>query len=164
MSFRVLSLGRKIVPRNIPCNHTQRVTPSHFMSCLVACLKNLTQVCVACTGQVMPIWVHNTSLIALQVVSVETPHGGGTDVACVRLTADTEVAVSPKPRRRRRLPEGEENEQPPCPLPPYLYPIRIGDYRRICSYIHYRALRALSAPPMFASSARICCSARTCCG
>lgn len=71
---------------------------------------------MACIGQVIPIWVHNTSLITLQVVSVETPRGGGgdggTDVACVRLTADTEVAVSPKPRRRRRLPEGKESEQP----------------------------------------------------
>eukprot|EP00903_Cladosiphon_okamuranus_P011980 g11251.t1 len=73
----------------------------------------LTQVCVAYTGQVMPIWVHNTSLIALHVVSVETPGGGGgggggaVGAPCVRLTADTEVAVTPKPRQRRRMREGE---------------------------------------------------------
>ncbi|CAN0135334.1 unnamed protein product [Ectocarpus sp. 8 AP-2014] len=70
----------------------------------------LTQVCVAYTGQVMPIWVHNTSLISLQVVSVETP-GGAPAAGCVRLTADTEVAVSPKPRHRRRSREGEPRRQ-----------------------------------------------------
>jgi len=73
------------------------------------------QVCVAYPGQVMPIWVHNTSLIALRVVSAETFGGAGgggaaAGAACVRLTAQTEVAVSPKPRRRRRLPGGEASE------------------------------------------------------
>ena len=74
------------------------------------------QVCVAYTGQVMPIWVHSTSLIALQVLSVETPGGSAAAAAaaaaCVRLTADTEVAVTPKPRQRRRLREGERSELP----------------------------------------------------
>ncbi|CAN0562252.1 unnamed protein product, partial [Laminaria digitata] len=58
------------------------------------------QVCVAYPGQVMPIWVHNTSLIALKVVSTESP--GNTPAACVRLTAETEVVVSPKLRQRRK--------------------------------------------------------------
>ncbi|CAN0077559.1 unnamed protein product, partial [Hapterophycus canaliculatus] len=71
----------------------------------------LTQVCVACPGQVMPIWVHSTSLIALQVVSAEALDGGA--AACVRLTAQTEVAVAPKPRHRRRSREGEEGENHP---------------------------------------------------
>ncbi|CAM9343475.1 unnamed protein product [Scytosiphon promiscuus] len=70
----------------------------------------LTQVCVASPGQVMPIWVHDTSLIALQVVSAEAL-GGGAAATCVRLTAETEVAVAPKPRRRRRSREGEERER-----------------------------------------------------
>lgn len=85
----------------------------HFFLFFFLCVVQ-KQVCVAYTGQVMPIWVHNTSLIALQVVSVETPGGGGNAAAattgCVRLTADTEVAVAPKPRQRRRLQEGERSE------------------------------------------------------
>lgn len=67
---------------------------------------------MACPGQIMPIWVHSTSLIALQVVSAETLDGGAAAVACVRLTAETEVAVAPKPRRRRRLRQGEGGEIP----------------------------------------------------
>ena len=97
------------------------------------------QVCVAYTGQVLPIWVHKTSLIALRVVSVEAPgytssggdgpvsagvgQGGGSGpTGCVRLTADTEVAVLPKPRRPRRRRSGEGEGDGECESPPALSP------------------------------------------
>lgn len=89
---------------------------SRRRTALSVCRCCTQQVCVACPGQIMPIWVHSTSLIALRVVSVEVLGGGAAAAACVRLTAETEVAVAPKPRRRRRSREGEESEEMSVPV------------------------------------------------
>lgn len=87
----------------------------------VACMMRM-QVCVAYTDQVLPLWVHDSSLIAMRVVSVDAPGGvptnekgrsaGSSSATCVRLTAETEVAITPKPRTQRTS-EGSRSEFPP---------------------------------------------------
>ncbi|CAM9901595.1 unnamed protein product, partial [Discosporangium mesarthrocarpum] len=63
----------------------------------------LNQVSVVYPGQIIPIWVHRSSLISLKVTTTFAPGfgaGPGASPLCVRLTANTEVSVSPKPRQR----------------------------------------------------------------
>jgi Peroxisome biogenesis factor 1, N-terminal len=72
--------------------------------CLITCA---LQVCVVYPDQLIPIWVHRTTLITLRVLHCsssssagDAPEGAPADSAPHRLTARAEVVVSPKPRPR----------------------------------------------------------------
>eukprot|EP00026_Physarum_polycephalum_P000498 Phypoly_transcript_00499.p1 GENE.Phypoly_transcript_00499~~Phypoly_transcript_00499.p1 ORF type:complete len:1191 (-),score=146.73 Phypoly_transcript_00499:406-3978(-) len=58
----------------------------------------INQVNVLFEKEVIPLWVHQQTIINLRIVKIEPPIPPGSKTPCVRLSNQTEVVVAPKPR------------------------------------------------------------------